>query len=332
MNLYKRIAVLLTTALLLLYIAVPAFSAESINPNNNIRLTLLYKDNGVPLSGAEFSIYKVAAADKHGNLTVTKEFSGYNINIVNNSSQEWKALASTLEGYVLRDKILPTDRKKTNKQGTALFPNNVKKLTCGMYLVLGKNHTQNNKVYESQPFMVLLPMRDKASDKWNYDVSVSPKYASHPQNKTDKVTCKVLKVWQDKGNEKKRPKQVVVQLLRDGKIFDTVKLNSGNNWRYKWSKLDADHKWTVAEKELKGYTVSISKEGVTFVITNTYASVPKDNPQKPVVPPDQVSSNRNNRLPQTGQLWWPVPLFAAIGLIFIVVGLLHIRRKKDGEN
>lgn len=28
-------------------------------------------------------------------------------------------------------------------------------------------------------------------------------------------------------------------------------------------------------------------------------------------------------LPQTGQLWWPVPLLAGIGLIFLIIGLIR---------
>ena len=35
------------------------------------------------------------------------------------------------------------------------------------------------------------------------------------------------------------------------------------------------------------------------------------------------------KLPQTGQLWWPVPVLAAVGIIFILIGI--VRRRKNSE-
>lgn len=336
MKIYKRIEVLLAVAVLLMCTAIPAFAAEKINLNRSISLTLSYQDNGTPLTGAEFSVYQVAAADKYGNLTAAKEFADYNVNINDSNPETWKTLASTLEGYVLRDKILPTDSKKTNEQGLALFPNNGVKLTPGLYLVLGTRHTQNKVVYETLPFMIMMPMQEQDSEEWNYDVAVSPKYETHPQDETDKVTCKVLKVWKDEGNEANRPKEIVVQLLRDGEIYDTVTLNEDNNWRYKWSDLDVAYQWRVVEKGLEDYTVEVSREGVTFVITNTCT---KDTPTEPVTPsvPDSSvtpsgSTPNDTTLPQTGQLWWPVPLLVVAGLLMILVGLLIFRGINNEEN
>ena len=36
------------------------------------------------------------------------------------------------------------------------------------------------------------------------------------------------------------------------------------------------------------------------------------------------------KLPQTGQLWWPVPVLTAAGMLLIVVGLVR-RREADYE-
>lgn len=349
MNIYKRTQVLLTVAVLLICTAVPVFAAENINLNRNISLTLSYQADGIPLTGAEFSIYQAASVDEYGKLTATKQFSDYNVNINSSNPETWKTLASTLEGYVLRDKLLPKDSKKTNEQGLALFPNDGVKLTPGLYLVLGTRHTQNEVVYETLPFMILMPMHDQDAEEWNYDVAVSPKYESRSQNENDKVTCKVLKVWKDEGNEVNRPQEVVVQLLRDGEIYDTVTLNEENNWRYKWSDLDTAYQWRVVEKELDDYTVEISREGVTFAITNTCT---KDTPTEPVTtsnPDGSVAPSvskgsvtpsgtvtpttpNDNTLPQTGQLWWPVPLLAVAGLLMILIGVILFRGINNEEN
>ena len=68
------------------------------------------------------------------------------------------------------------------------------------------------------------------------------------------------------------------------------------------------------EKELEGYTVTVTREGVTFVVTNTYGETVEDN-EAPL----------SGELPKTGQLWWPVPVLIAAGLLFIIIGLARRR-------
>ena len=48
---------------------------------------------------------------------------------------------------------------------------------------------------------------------------------------------------------------------------------------------------------------------------------------KPTAPPS--SGGGGGKLPQTGQLWWPVPVLACAGLGCIAVGLLRRREAKD---
>ncbi len=91
-----------------------------------------------------------------------------------------------------------------------------------------------------------------------------------------------------------------MQLLRDGKVFDTVTLSAANDWRYTWDELDESSKWTVVEKELEDYTVLVTQEGTTFVVTNTYDEGTPEN-------------------------WWPVPVLVAGGLLLIVIGVLRRR-------
>lgn len=74
-------------------------------------------------------------------------------------------------------------------------------------------------------------------------MAVSCKYDSDSNTEGDTIERKVLKVWRDDGNEEKRPEQIVVQLLRDGEVYDTVTLSNDNNWRYTWPELSADHHW-----------------------------------------------------------------------------------------
>ena len=323
MKRFKRFAAALLS-MLAVFLLLPAqtLAAGSIDLNRNVSLTVSYQDGNTPLVGAEFDIFLVATVDEYGELTATKDFARFNVNISGKEDEAYRTLASTLEGYVLRDNIPPTDSGKTNDEGLASFPTAGKSLKAGLYLVLGRRHTQNSCRYDPAPFIVLLPETDNENNIWVYDVTVNAKFDSSqiPDSTDDNtVNRKVLKVWSDDGHEKDRPKEVIVQLLRNGKIYDTVTLNTANNWRYTWSGLDNSYTWTVVEKELEGYTVQVTREGITFVVTNTYNENIPDKPTTPTKP----------TLPKTGQLWWPVPILISVGLLFTVIGLVRHRGNAD---
>ena len=128
----------------------------------------------------------------------------------------------------------------------------------------------------------------------------------------DTVTRSVIKVWNDKNYESKRPGSVTVTLKRNGENYDTQVLSETNSWQYEWddlAKADADgneYAWTLAEKSITGYTASIALKGNTFVVTNSYSG----------------------KLPQTGVLWWPVPLLTVGGLLLVILGLLLGKRRE----
>jgi hypothetical protein len=82
-----------------------------------------------------------------------------------------------------------------------------------------------------------------------------------------------------------------------------VVLDEACEWKHAWMDLDGGHTYTVREKtELDKYKTAIHQDGNSFVITNTYSVIP-----------------------QTGQLWWPVPTLLAAGLLMILIGLLRRR-------
>lgn len=323
MKMNKRlISICLSLLLVFMLLPVSALAAGRIDLDQDVSLTITYQDHGTPLSGAVFNIYLVATVNAYGELETTEQFKIFNVDIPGKADDTWRALASTLEGYVLRDNIAATDSGKTDRNGQIAFPTGGKRLTAGLYLVLGERHTQDGYRYDATPFMVMLPSLDKENNVWSYDVAVSPKFdrSKIPDSSgDDTITRKVLKLWEDKGQEKDRPEEVIVQLLRDGKVFDTVTLNAANNWRYTWTALDNGYSWTVVEKETDNYTVEVTQEGITFVVKNTHNEDIPDEPTTPTKP----------TLPQTGQLWWPVPVLIAAGLLFVVIGLLRRRGAAD---
>ena len=319
----KRALALLAAVLCLLTSVAQA--AGSIDLTRKPTLTLTYRDGKTALSGAKFSIYRVADADETGELTVRSEFDEFDLDIRVKNDRRWREMAQTLESYVLRRELTPADSGKTDKTGMLTFPTQGKTLAAGLYLVIGERHTQGGNDYDAEPFFVLLPTQDLENNEWVYDVSANVKFGKTPvPDDGDTVTRKVLKVWDDGGAEDSRPQEITVELLRNGKVYDTVKLSEKNNWRYTWLDLDADARWSVTEKTVSGYTVSITREGITFVVTNTKKPDRTDTPDTPVKPsnPSKPSSPAKPTLPQTGAVWWHVEALALSGLVFLILGAL----------
>ena len=187
-------------------------------------------------------------------------------------------------------------------------------------------------MYDSAPFFVMLPEQDEKSNEWVYDVTANAKpEKTEIPSQPETAVRKALKVWQDAGHETLRPKSIAVQLIRgDGLVWDTVTLSEQNNWRYTWTGLNDRYTWTIVEKELEGYTVEVTREGITFVVTNSYNEEIPDEPT-PTTPttPDKPTTPTKPMLPQTGQLWWPVPVLIAAGLLFVVIGLVRRRGTTD---
>lgn len=316
----KRIAALLL-CLVLLGAMLPRTvqAAGFIDTDAPVCLTVSAKHGDAALQGAKFSIYLVGTFDKYGELTVTEDFQRFNLDIRGKNEEAWNQMIPVLEGWVNSNQLPAADEGTTDENGQLRFPTGDKPLTQGMYLVVGQTHTQDGMIYMPSAFLITLPSRSAEDDSWVYDVTVAPKFEAHPE-KTETISRKVLKVWKDEGYENIRPKQITVYLFEDGSIYDTVVLSAENGWSHTWEGLDPNARWTIAENAMKDYAVEIDREGITFVITNRYADAP---------PP--TTKPGGGKLPQTGQLWWPVPVLFALGLAMIVLGMARRRGNEYEE-
>ena len=91
---------------------------------------------------------------------------------------------------------------------------------------------------------------------------------TYGEEETEPGTLQVKKVWKDDGKD--RPGSVRVDLLRDGKVYRTVKLSKANKWTYTWKDLDRQYSWSAVESSVpSGYEVSYKAKGDQIVITNT---------------------------------------------------------------
>ena len=108
------IAILLIMMMAALSLSVWAAPAGKIDTQREVELTVAVLDGETPLVSVPVDIYLVATVDENITLTATDTFAKYNVNIQAKSDAEWKTLASTLEGYVLRENISSPGSGKTD--------------------------------------------------------------------------------------------------------------------------------------------------------------------------------------------------------------------------
>ncbi len=233
MRRHKRIKALLAGALCALLLPVNALAAGETVTEQGMALTVDYHDGETALAGAQFDLYHVASQGSHGEFVLEEPFEKYPVSVKERSNNSWMALAPTLEGYILRDKVPATESATTDSAGKAYFPTGEGELREGLYLVLGQRHTQGGRIYDATPFMVQLPGYDEETGEPIYDLGALVKYTFRevpPPDTPDEPEptptptptppptkrVKVLKVWDDAGEVETRPVEITVRLLQDG--------------------------------------------------------------------------------------------------------------------
>lgn len=163
--------------LLLAILTLQAFAINPIEPNRDVTLTVHYQQDGKPLHGARFDIYRVANTTEYARFTVCGDFVGFKEPINGlGDAQEWDALAEKLLAYA--GNMKPTESRTIDDKGICTF----ERLTPGLYLAVG-NAIQIGKVtYTSKPFVICLPQHDADAGAWDYTVDAAPK-AGMPSEK-----------------------------------------------------------------------------------------------------------------------------------------------------
>lgn len=242
-----------------------------------------------PVSNMQVSLYRVA--DENYNLV--DSFSQYSIDL----KQDVQGAANALENRILMDGIEADASGFSDSLGNASFSG----LESGIYLIVGKEVFQGEVFYMPQVSLVSL----------SGDLSVDLKYET--SEKPSRIH--VLKVWK-RDNQKFRPKSIEVCLLRsDGIVVDRVVLNSDNQWSTTWDNLSTLYTYRVMETSVpSGYKESCSREKDTIILTNTGNYTDK-------------IEKKDDKLPNSGQLWWPVPVLLFVGLVLFGLGR-HLKNEE----
>lgn len=294
---------LLTVVLLIAAVlfCVPAYASlayelPDTDVPSSLSMTLKSSDDDSKVAaGAEITIYLVARMDTSGgfvNYEFVSEYSSCGLDLDNKITQ------SMIDDLVIytNDRGISGKTSISDENGNVVFDG----LEAGLYLISAASLPEGFTSFV--PFMYYLPYYAEDGSGWVYDGVAEPKISYYPP-----ADVTVKKVWNDDGTS--RPASVEIKLKNEDGVYDTVTLDESNDWKYGWTGLDATRKWAVEEVNVPdGYKVTYSSDGFDFTVTNT------------------------EKLIQTGQINWPVPVMVFAGAFLVCAGILiKIPKKNSNE-
>lgn len=290
-----------------------------------------YQFQGQAIPGANFKIWRVADVDDFCRFTAVNEFAGceYTENLNQNDQASWKAMAHNLKPWVIKQGIAPYVTGQTDVVNGDIVFSEAKgnMLKPGLYLLVGEPPaTIGDYTYSSAPTMIYLPEINMDDNDWDYGSEAEPVIIKPKGERGDDpdvdTRLKVIKTWEEYGYTDKRPESITVELLKNGKIERRAELSEKNDWRYTFENLPVYEDGKLNEWDLDevyfddNYRSEITREGITYIVKNIYTGE---------LPPGDPTP----LLPNTGLLWWPVPVLAGLGVLFIVLGAGKRRKAEE---
>lgn len=308
-------ALLCAAAMLMLMIntfAVPV-SADGCT------LNIICQKQNTPLSDVEWNVYKVAEKDSKGNYVLTGDFSDYPVSLKDiKAASAMQDAANTLENYAMLDGLTVTGSGITDENGIT----DITVGGSGLYLISGKRYfTDAQRV---TPTPMLLEITDEKAAEGS--ITIYPKITFENLPDEDTAEYGVKKVWKMLDQfDRYRPVNITVGIYKDAKLFKTVTLDDSNNWEYYWTG-DTRSDWRVKEIDVSSdFMVVYRFNSTLYQIENTFTDTSGDDDDSS---DSSSSGGSGGSIPQTGSLWWPVPVLAGAGIVLIAAGWRVSKKRK----
>lgn len=288
----KKITIFLLSLMIAFNLNSVSASTIDFNRKGSIEITLKESTNNESVVGASIKLVKIADAKVDNNSNLSYEFVDELSNCNVSLSDLTKPNIKDDIERCLSGVNVNGIINSTDSNGKVSFS----RLDLGLYLVSEEGETLGYSNINS--FLINIPTIE--DNDWIYDLE------SEPKTEIIKVTdLTVNKVW--KNNNMKISEYVTVQLLKGTEVIDTVQLNSENNWTYTFRRMPLSDEYSILEVDIPdGYKATYKTEGYTFTVINT------------------------NKLPQTGELSYLVPIFVIAGMLFMALGI-YIDKKNINE-
>lgn len=278
---------------------------------------------------------------------------------------EWDAetvadAGETLKIFSIVDDIPFLQEGWTDEKGSLTFHN----LSEGLYLVWGDVLQKGDTTYI--PSAIFFEMGEKEAE----GLDAYPKIIYRTLSGTAEPYA-VRKIWENSKDQAWDVNtSIVVERYRDNEFYDEVVLNEANHWSFEWSEEDG-HEWFVHEKVIpENYTVAYKTHLTEYYIVNTYqeersdvdvtttptqvttttttlvtgtddsrttskasetSTVTTKTTTKTTPKITSQTTITEEKVPQTGQLWWPIFLLGGSGLFLLGLGF-WLRQESSSEH
>ena len=273
----------------------------------------------VPCTDAQLAIYRIGDYNGGEEIRLLSAYESSGIESFpvdlpkgdNEAVEQRQRVCSSVEPIILRDKIEPTAVGTVDEDGHVRFEG----LAAGAYLIrgYGKDFYYKDHYYEPVTCLLIVPWHimqtalSEVKDRWVYDIEAFLKYLEFD---TSKAEVKVVKKWDDNNNrDGKRPASVQFNLYCDDSLFETVSLSEKDGWTKTWTGLEAGHRWRIAEVKVASYKTEYNSVPFEIKVSSTVTCYSFE-----------IKNTYVPTVPQTGQLWWPVPMLILGGLVVAMLG------------
>ena len=303
-------------------VCLTLFSSSAYAKTGSITLDTTDSSTNLPVNGIAFSLYKIADYND-GSFSFTRDF-----------SDSGMAIGDLSDPYFSVHLMHYADKINTsciNGVSADNMPVVFSALSPGAYLIVSSAAPEGYII--PSPMTITIPCYDTVAEKWIYDITAKPKLSSSKDETGELIYISAKKHW---SGDASHPDSVSVTLLKDNTPVETVILNEANGWYYRWDKLNMNSSWSVVEDSVpEGYLVSYSASQMSVVLKNTYspsieestAPIGEETSSEEYTEP----TTKPDELIDTGQLNWPVPVFAISGLLLFSIGwaILNLSRKEE---
>lgn len=311
-------------------------------------------DNQI-LAGMHWDIYRVGYRAEDGSYVLEGDFADYPVSLEDTSASALSVAAETLETYAVIDEIAPFASADADEDGYLKFSG----MDTGLYLVCGDFIQIEDTYYFPSAFLVEIPAEggDQNVDLMAYpkyismnageggwDYTVKKVWANdelEPQNRSTYITVEIYR------------NDVLYETVRLDESNDWTYEWSATNL-YEWRVVEVEvpvgyyvvyrsneTQYVIVNTYMDSSSITESIPSTDSVVTETNVETEvTDTTSATTVTESEASETQNStgvttvttvtttgtsseteRLPQTGQLWWPVPVLGIAGLLSIAIGL-----------
>ena len=286
----KRLGTLLCGAVFCMMAALvqltPAWAAELADPAQKVSLTIEAQQNGRAVSGMGLSLRRVAEMDARGRFALMGSYQSSGVSVDGLTSSSQWNQAAKELNDFAAEESIPAD-VWTVTEGQGVCT--IDGLESGLYLVAAEMLETAEGRYDAAPFLIALPMLE--NEAWDYAPTVMPKIQFTAVPVSPEPSAPVSP--EPSGPVSPEPS----------------------------SPVNPEPSSPVNPEP----SAPVSPEPSSPVSPEPESSASPSPSGQPAASPTP-SPGANEGLPQTGQLNWPIPLLALLGMLLAAAGCLLRRR------